>query len=85
MLTGYTPPKSLQGMNRLPASPLITRALTIAEQRLGMDELAARLGATSDTIRIWRNGHASMPERKFLKLIDIITDLDVDWQAPPEA
>jgi transcriptional regulator with XRE-family HTH domain len=72
-------------MNRLPASPLITRALTIAEQRLGMDELAARLGATSDTIRIWRNGHASMPERKFLKLIDIITDLDVDWQAPPEA
>jgi DNA-binding transcriptional regulator YiaG len=50
-----------------------------------MDELAARLGATSDTIRIWRNGHASMPERKFLKLIDIITDLDVDWQAPPEA
>ena len=50
-----------------------------------MDELATRLGATPDTIRIWRNGHASMPERKFLKLIDIITDLDVDWQAPPEA
>jgi hypothetical protein len=69
-------------MNRLPASPLITRALAIAEQRLGMHELAARLGAAPDTIRIWRYGQASMPERKFLKLIDIITELDVDWQTP---
>lgn len=83
MPPSYTQPTSLQGMNRLPASPLISRALAIAEERLGMDLLAARLVADPETIRTWRNGHASMPERKFLKLIDIITEFAVEWYTPP--
>jgi hypothetical protein len=71
-------------MNRLPASPLITRALTLAEERLGIDVLAEKLGANPDMIRTWRHGHATMPDRKFLRLVDILTELDVDWHEPPD-
>lgn len=66
-------------MNRIPASPLISRGLEIAERVLGMDELSRQLGAPDSTIRTWRMGHASMPDRKFLKLVDILTDLDPNW------
>lgn len=45
-----------------------------------MDVLAERLRADPDTIRACRYGQASMPERKFLKLVDVLTDLDVAWQ-----
>lgn len=67
-------------MNRIPSSPLIMRGLAIAERYLGMAELEIRLGAPASLILAWRNGHATMPERKFLKLVDILTDLDPDWQ-----
>jgi hypothetical protein len=50
-------------MNRLPTSPLIMRGLEIAET----------------TIRAWRLGHATMPEYKFLRLVDILTVLDPKW------
>ena len=66
-------------MNRLPASPLIARAIGVAEKHLGMDELSKRLGAPETTIRAWSLGHATMPERKFLQLVDILTELDVGW------
>jgi hypothetical protein len=66
-------------MNRLPVSPLISRGLQIAEQRLGIAELSIRLGSPADSIRAWRMGHATMPERKFLKLVDILSELDPNW------
>jgi len=66
-------------MNRLPASPLITRGLEIAEKRLGMEELCKRLRATETSIRAWGLGHATMPEYKFLQLVDILSDLDPHW------
>jgi len=66
-------------MNRLPTSPLISRGLEIAEKRLGIDELTVRLNAPETSIRAWRLGHASMPEYKFLKLVDILTEIDPDW------
>jgi hypothetical protein len=66
-------------MQRLPASPLIARALEIAEKRLGMTELSVRLGSPASSIEAWRLGHATMPEYKFLRLVDILTELDPSW------
>jgi hypothetical protein len=66
-------------MQRLPASPLIARALEIAEKRLGMTELSVRLGSPASSIEAWRVGHATMPEYKFLRLVDILTELDPSW------
>ena len=66
-------------MNRLPVSPLIARALDVSERRLGIEELAKRLDAAATTVRAWRLGHATMPEDRFLKLVDILTELAVDW------
>jgi hypothetical protein len=66
-------------MNRLPASPLISKGLEIAEKYLGMEELCRRLGAPDSTIKAWRFGHATMPERKFLLLVDILMELDPNW------
>lgn len=73
-------------MNRLPVSPLITKGLEIAEKHLGIDELSRQLGAPDTTIRAWRFGHATMPERTFLKLVDILSAIDPDWtdKAKPE-
>ena len=66
-------------MQRLPASPLIARAVEIAEKRLGMTELSVRLGSPASSIEAWRLGHATMPEYKFLRLVDILTELDPSW------
>jgi CheY-like chemotaxis protein len=66
-------------VNRLPASPLVMRGLEIAEKRLGIEELCSRLGAPETTIRGWRFGHGDMPQDKFLRLVDLLTQLDPDW------
>jgi hypothetical protein len=66
-------------VNRLPASPLITRALEVAERHLGIEELCRRLVVPEATIRAWHLGHATMPEYKFLRLVDILTELDPSW------
>ncbi|HKU45674.1 MAG TPA: hypothetical protein VJQ58_02245 [Burkholderiales bacterium] len=66
-------------MNRMPASPLVMRALEVAENRLGMEALSRRLGAPETTIRDWRMGFATMPERKWFRLVDILMDIEPDW------
>ncbi len=66
-------------MSRLPAAALVTRALQRAENILGMRELARRLKATEHTVMGWRDGHASMPERKFLALVDLLDEVDSSW------
>jgi len=38
-----------------------------------------RLGSPAESIKAWSLGHATMPERKFLALVDILTELDPDW------
>jgi hypothetical protein len=64
---------------RLPPSLLISKGLEIAEKHLGMDLLCERLGVAATTILAWRLGHATMPEYKFLRLVDILTELDPHW------
>ena len=66
-------------MKRLPASPLVSRALDVAEKKIGMNALCARLIASESSIHAWRNGHATMPEYKFLQLVDILTSLSIEW------
>jgi hypothetical protein len=66
-------------MNRLPVSPLITKGLDIAEKHLGIEELSRRLTVSDMTIRAWRFGHVTMPDAKFLQLVDILVTLDPNW------
>jgi len=66
-------------MNGLRTNRLVTKALRIAEMRLGIDVLAEKLNASVGEIIAWRMGHAVMPERKWLKLVDILLDLDPEW------
>lgn len=70
-------------MKRLPVSPLISRAIDVAEKHLGMDELAQKLVAPPSAIEAWRAGLATMPDRKFLKLVDILNELVPDWTDKP--
>jgi len=67
-------------MERLPRPVLVMRALEVVEKKIGLQELARRLGMPPETVTAWRDGMATMPERKFLKLVDVLTDLDPDWR-----
>ena len=71
-------------MKRLPVSPLVLRALEVSEKRLGLGALCARLGTTPTTIQAWRLGDAEMSDREFLKLVDLLTELDPAWLSPPK-
>jgi hypothetical protein len=51
------------------------RGLVEAEKRLGIEELARRLGATEPAIRGWQTGAVEMPDKHFLVLVDILTEL----------
>ena len=55
------------------------RGLEIAEKHLGIAELSKRLGDPETTIRAWRFGHAEMPEYKFLRLVDILNEIEPNW------
>lgn len=67
-------------MDRLPASPLIQRAIAIAETKIGLIELADRLRAAPETVQAWRAGLSSMPQTKFLLLVDVLTALEPAWE-----
>jgi len=43
-----------------------------AAARIGQQELAERLGVPSTLLDAWLRGLASMPDRKLLKLADVI-------------
>ena len=46
--------------------------LAEAARRLGRDELARRLKVPEALLETWLNGHATMPERKFFALLDLM-------------
>lgn len=66
-------------MKRVDPMPLVARALDVAEKHLGAEELCHRLVVPQATLRTWRSGHAAMPEYKFLRLVDILTELHPGW------
>jgi CheY-like chemotaxis protein len=63
-------------VKRLPVSPLIERALGVAQRHLGAEELARRLQAPAEVIRDWTLGTVDIPEADFFRLVDILAELD---------
>ena len=53
-----------------------TKALERALKSFGPDELSARLKSPPELIQTWINGHATMPQRKFLVLVDLLDEID---------
>jgi hypothetical protein len=60
------------------------RGLEIAERHLGIEELCKRLAATPTTIEAWRLGQIEMPDPQFLKLVDLLSELEPGWMSPPK-
>ena len=54
----------------------MAQALERALKSLGPDELSTRLKVPPELIQTWINGHATMPERKFLTLVDLLDEID---------
>jgi len=72
-------------VHRLPVSPLVMRALAVAEKRLGIVELCNRLGVPEAAVRAWQSGAIDMPDKDFLRLIDIVTDIEPEfWMRKPK-
>lgn len=69
----------LSAMDRIAANPMVMRALQVAEEKLGLQQLSQRLSAPSVTVHAWRDGHALMPQHRFLRLVDLLTTLDPGW------
>jgi CheY-like chemotaxis protein len=67
-------------LNRLPVNPLVMRGLRVAEEELGLDALARSLGVPAGTIDDWRMGLATMPQPKFLELVDLLSGIDPSWK-----
>lgn len=59
---------------------LARRAIEVAESKIGMEDLARRLGAPESIVRAWRDGRESMPPRKYVLLIDVMADVDPGWK-----
>lgn len=66
-------------MKRADPAPLVSRAIDVAEKYLGAEELCHQLVVPQATLYAWRLGQAAMPEYKFLRLVDILTELDPSW------
>ena len=60
---------------------LRTRALERALEQFGPRAVSERLNAPPELIRTWLNGHATMPHRKFLLLVDLLDEIG-DASAP---
>lgn len=57
----------------------------VMEKRLGIDELCDRLGAPEAAVRAWQSGAVEMPDKDFLRLIDIVTELEPEfWVRKPK-
>jgi hypothetical protein len=59
----------------MPDREIMTRALERALKALGPDQLSSRLQVPPELIQTWINGHATMPERKFLRLVDLLDEI----------
>ena len=60
----------------MPGREVMAQALERALKSLGPDELSTRLKVPPELIQTWINGHATMPERKFLTLVDLLDEID---------
>ena len=54
----------------------MAKALERALKAIGPDLLSTRLQVPPELIQTWINGHATMPERKFLRLVDVLDEIE---------
>ena len=47
-----------------------------AANRMGIEQLCKALNAPQSLIEAWMSGHASMPDRKFIALADLLDSMD---------
>ena len=56
--------------------PDVARALLAkAVAELGAEKVALHMRTSPDALRMWIDGHASMPERKYSDLLDLMDQL----------
>jgi hypothetical protein len=61
------------------------RAIALAEKRLGIEALCQRMGVPEATIRAWQSGAVEMPNKDFLRLFDIVIDIEPHfWARKPK-
>ena len=60
----------------MPDRQFTALALERALRAIGPDLLSARLQVPPELIQTWINGHATMPERKFLRLVDVLDEIE---------
>ena len=65
--------------DRLPVSPIVTRAIQVAVDKLGMDEVARKIGVSETMVQAWCDGVAKIPRESFLRLVDVLLDVGVNW------
>ena len=56
------------------------RGLQLAEEQLGLDQLAARLDVPPGAIDDWRMGLAAMPTETFVELVGLLSGIDPSWR-----
>lgn len=63
-----------------PPSPLVTRILELVIRELGNVGAASRLNATPVLVDMWLKGEAHMSEQTFLRLVDVLVEIDPAWE-----
>lgn len=67
-------------MERLPVSPLVARTIELAAEKIGLGEVANRIAVPIAILEAWRDGKAAVPRADFLRLVDVLLELDVGWE-----
>jgi hypothetical protein len=64
---------------RLPVSPIVSRVIQLAADKLGMAEVSRRSNVPESLLMAWRDGQGNVPRAEFLRLVDLLLELDVGW------
>lgn len=67
-------------MTARPPSPIVSRILEIVIRKLGSVQVASRLNATPVLVDLWLKGEAQMPEQTFLRLVDVLVEIEPGWE-----
>ena len=57
----------------------MTRVIQLAADKVGLDEVARRIKVPEALLVAWRDGKAAIPRGEFLRLVDVLLELDVGW------
>ena len=66
-------------MDRSRVSPLVRRVIEVAAKKLGLAEVARRSSVSEPLLVAWRDGQATIPHAEFLRLVDLLVEIDAGW------